>query len=182
MTAHAKQPTLTIVADQQRLVFSQSQLLSRDDIQTISVADSVYKQRVTRFRAIRWRTCSRFDHPGTSDDSMQWRGRLLGRSAENASLEPRPQGIEGISRDRGSEEPLAGSRRKNARRDRSTSSGQIRRPPPSDGRNGHSRLSHSQFSQTPAARFRTFTLPTMQRRMCKTDSSRFSKIALHATK
>jgi mono/diheme cytochrome c family protein len=52
MTAHAKQATLTIVADQQRLVFSQSQLLSRDDIQTISVADSVYKQRLTRFRAI----------------------------------------------------------------------------------------------------------------------------------
>jgi hypothetical protein len=52
MTAHAEQATLTIVAGQQRLVFSQSQLLSRHDIQTISVADSVYKQRVTRFRAI----------------------------------------------------------------------------------------------------------------------------------
>ncbi len=52
MTAHAEQATLTIVADQQRLVFSQSQLLSRPDIQTISVADSVYKQRFTRFKAI----------------------------------------------------------------------------------------------------------------------------------
>jgi mono/diheme cytochrome c family protein len=52
MTAHAEQATLTIVADQQRVVFSQSQLLSRHDIQTISVADSVYKQRFTRFKAI----------------------------------------------------------------------------------------------------------------------------------
>ena len=52
MTAHAEQATLTIVAAQQRLVYSRSQLLSRHDIQTVSVADSVYKQRVTRFRAI----------------------------------------------------------------------------------------------------------------------------------
>src|SRR5260221_9038873 len=52
VTAHAAQATLTIVADQQRLVFSQSQLLSRHDIQTISVADSVYRQRFTRFKAI----------------------------------------------------------------------------------------------------------------------------------
>jgi mono/diheme cytochrome c family protein len=51
-TAHAAQATLTIIADQQRVVFSQSQLLSRHDIQTISVADSVYKQRFTRFKAI----------------------------------------------------------------------------------------------------------------------------------
>ena len=49
---YAAPATLTIVADKQRLVFSQSQLLSRDDIQTISVADSVYKQRFTRFKAI----------------------------------------------------------------------------------------------------------------------------------
>jgi mono/diheme cytochrome c family protein len=52
VTAHAQQATLTIVADERRLVFSQSQLLSRHDIQTISVADSVYKQRFTRFKAI----------------------------------------------------------------------------------------------------------------------------------
>jgi mono/diheme cytochrome c family protein len=51
-TAHAAQATLTIIADQQRVVFSQSQLLSRHDIQTISVADSVYKQRFTLFKAI----------------------------------------------------------------------------------------------------------------------------------
>ena len=52
MTAQAAEGTLTIVADKQRLVFSQSQLLSRPDIQTISVADSVYKQQFTRFKAI----------------------------------------------------------------------------------------------------------------------------------
>jgi len=52
MTAHAAQTTLMIVADKQRLVFSRSQLLSRHDIQTISVTDSVYKQRFTRFKAI----------------------------------------------------------------------------------------------------------------------------------
>jgi mono/diheme cytochrome c family protein len=52
MTAYAAEGTLTIVADKQRLVFSQSQLLSRHDMQTISVADSVYKQRFTRFKAI----------------------------------------------------------------------------------------------------------------------------------
>jgi mono/diheme cytochrome c family protein len=52
MTAHAAQATLTIITDSQRLVFSQSQLLSRHDMQTISVADSVYKQRFTRFKAI----------------------------------------------------------------------------------------------------------------------------------
>lgn len=49
---YAAPATLTILADKQRLVFSQSQLLSRHDIQTISVADSVYKQRYTRFKAI----------------------------------------------------------------------------------------------------------------------------------
>jgi mono/diheme cytochrome c family protein len=49
---YAAPATLTIVADKQRLVFSQSQLLSRDDIQTISIADSVYKERFTRFKAI----------------------------------------------------------------------------------------------------------------------------------
>ena len=52
MGAHAAQATLAIVADKQRLVFSQSQLLSRPDIQTISLADSVYKRRFTRFKAI----------------------------------------------------------------------------------------------------------------------------------
>ncbi len=49
---YAAPATLTIVADKQRFVFSQSQLLSRQDIQTISVADSVYQQRFTRFKAI----------------------------------------------------------------------------------------------------------------------------------
>ena len=52
LSAQAAEATLAIVADKQRLVFSQSQLLSRRDIQTISVADSVYKQRFTRFKAI----------------------------------------------------------------------------------------------------------------------------------
>jgi mono/diheme cytochrome c family protein len=52
LSAQAAEATLAIVADKQRLVFSQSQLLSRRDIQTISVADSVYQQRFTRFKAI----------------------------------------------------------------------------------------------------------------------------------
>jgi mono/diheme cytochrome c family protein len=52
LSAHAAEATLTIVSDNERLVFSQSKLLARPDIQTITVADSVYKQRVTRFKAI----------------------------------------------------------------------------------------------------------------------------------
>jgi mono/diheme cytochrome c family protein len=48
----AAEARLTIVADEQRLELSQSQLLSRRDIQRISVADSVYKQRFTQFKAI----------------------------------------------------------------------------------------------------------------------------------
>ncbi|HLZ97990.1 MAG TPA: cytochrome c [Steroidobacteraceae bacterium] len=52
LTAHAQQAGLTIVADSQRLAFSQSQLLSRRDVRTISVGDSVYRQRFTRFKAI----------------------------------------------------------------------------------------------------------------------------------
>ena len=44
--------TLEIVSDQQRLTLSQSQLLSRRDLRTISVADSDYKARLTRFKAI----------------------------------------------------------------------------------------------------------------------------------
>jgi mono/diheme cytochrome c family protein len=52
LNVHAADAMLVIVADNERLVFSQSQLLSRRDIQTISVADSVYKQRFNRFKAI----------------------------------------------------------------------------------------------------------------------------------
>jgi mono/diheme cytochrome c family protein len=50
--ALAATATLEIVSDKQRLTFSQSQLLSRRDIQTLSIADSVYKHRFTRFKAI----------------------------------------------------------------------------------------------------------------------------------
>jgi mono/diheme cytochrome c family protein len=52
MNAHAAEGTLAIVADGERLVFSQSQLLSRRDIQTISITDSEYKRRFTSFKAI----------------------------------------------------------------------------------------------------------------------------------
>ena len=52
MSAQATEATLAIVADGERRVYSQSQLLSRRDVQTISTADSEYKRRVTRFRAI----------------------------------------------------------------------------------------------------------------------------------
>jgi mono/diheme cytochrome c family protein len=44
--------TLEIVSGGQKLSYSQSQLLSRPDVQTLSIADSVYKQRFTRFKAI----------------------------------------------------------------------------------------------------------------------------------
>jgi hypothetical protein len=50
--ALAAEATMEIVADKERLIFSQSQLLSRRDIQTISIADSVYKQRFTQFKSI----------------------------------------------------------------------------------------------------------------------------------
>ena len=48
----AAEATLEIVADKGRLIFSQSQLLSRSDLQTISIADSEYKEKFTRFKAI----------------------------------------------------------------------------------------------------------------------------------
>jgi len=50
--ALAAEATLEIVAGPQRLTFTQSQLLSRRDIQTISIAESEYKRRFTRFKAI----------------------------------------------------------------------------------------------------------------------------------
>ena len=50
--AVAAAATLEIVSGAQHLTFSQTQLLSRRDIQTLSIADSVYKQRLTRFKAI----------------------------------------------------------------------------------------------------------------------------------
>jgi mono/diheme cytochrome c family protein len=52
LNALAAEATLEIVAGKQRLTFSQSQLLSRRDIQTIFIRDSEYKQRFTRFKAI----------------------------------------------------------------------------------------------------------------------------------
>ena len=52
LNAFASDATLEIVADKERLIFSQSQLLSRSDVKLISVADSAYKQRFTRFKAI----------------------------------------------------------------------------------------------------------------------------------
>jgi mono/diheme cytochrome c family protein len=53
VSAHAAgAATLEIVADNARLVFTQSQLLSRRDIQSITVTASVYKQRFTQFKAI----------------------------------------------------------------------------------------------------------------------------------
>ena len=50
--ALAAAATLTIVAGDQRRTFSQSQLLSRSDVRTLSIADSVYQRRFTRFEAI----------------------------------------------------------------------------------------------------------------------------------
>ncbi len=50
--ALAAEATLEITADNQRQVFTQSQLLARRDLRTISVPDSEYKQHLTRFKAI----------------------------------------------------------------------------------------------------------------------------------
>jgi len=52
LNALAATATLEIVSDGQRLTFSQAQLLSRRDIQTLAIADSVYKHQFTRFKAI----------------------------------------------------------------------------------------------------------------------------------
>ncbi len=52
LNALAAEATLEIVADRERLIFSQSQLLSRSDVRTITVADSAYGRRFTRFKAI----------------------------------------------------------------------------------------------------------------------------------
>ena len=52
LNAFASDATLEIVADKERLIFSQSRLLSRSDVEMISVAGSAYEQRFTRFKAI----------------------------------------------------------------------------------------------------------------------------------
>lgn len=52
LNALAAAATLTIVAGDQRQTFSQLQLLARPDVRTLSIADSIYKQRFTRFKAI----------------------------------------------------------------------------------------------------------------------------------
>jgi mono/diheme cytochrome c family protein len=50
--ALAREATLAIVADNHRQVYSQSQLLSRRDVQMITVDDSVYRKRFSHFKAI----------------------------------------------------------------------------------------------------------------------------------
>ena len=52
LNALAREAQLEIVSDTQRLIFSQSQLLSRRDLKTITINDSDYKNRLTRFKAI----------------------------------------------------------------------------------------------------------------------------------
>lgn len=52
LNAHAAEATLEIVSGNQRLSFSQSQLLARADVRTISVTDSEYKREFTQFKAI----------------------------------------------------------------------------------------------------------------------------------
>src|SRR5260221_10944925 len=52
LNALAVEAKLEIVSDQQRLIFSQSQLLSRHDLKTIAINDSDYKKRLTQFKAI----------------------------------------------------------------------------------------------------------------------------------
>ncbi len=52
LSAFASDATLEIVGDKERLIFAQSQLLSRSDVETISVAGSAYEGRFTLFKAI----------------------------------------------------------------------------------------------------------------------------------
>ncbi len=52
MNTLAAAATLEIVADGRRLTFTEAQLLARRDVQTLSIGDSVYQQRLTRFKAI----------------------------------------------------------------------------------------------------------------------------------
>lgn len=48
----AAEASLEMAADKERLSLSQSQLLSRHDLQTLSITDSEYKQQFTKFKAI----------------------------------------------------------------------------------------------------------------------------------
>ena len=48
----AAEASLEMAADKERLSFSQSQLLSRHDLQTLSITDSEYKQQFTKFKVI----------------------------------------------------------------------------------------------------------------------------------
>lgn len=52
MNTLAAAATLEIVADGRRLTYTESQLLARRDVQTLSIEDSVYQRRFTRFKAI----------------------------------------------------------------------------------------------------------------------------------
>ena len=52
LNALAAEARLEIVLGEQRLTFSQSQLLSRRDLKTITINDSVYRRRFTQFKAI----------------------------------------------------------------------------------------------------------------------------------
>ena len=44
--------TVEIVAGDARIVYSQTQLLARPDLRTLTITDSVYRRRFTRFKAI----------------------------------------------------------------------------------------------------------------------------------
>lgn len=52
LNALAAEARLEIVSGEQRLTFSQSQLLSRRDLKTITINDSNYRRRFTQFKAI----------------------------------------------------------------------------------------------------------------------------------
>jgi mono/diheme cytochrome c family protein len=52
LQAFAADATLEIVAGEERLSFTTSQLLARQDLKTVNVTDSEYRLHVTRFKAI----------------------------------------------------------------------------------------------------------------------------------
>ncbi len=52
LSAQCAEATLTVAAESSRLVLTRSQLLARPDLQVITVTDSIYQGRLTRFKAI----------------------------------------------------------------------------------------------------------------------------------
>ncbi len=184
LNALAVEARLEIVSDEQRLTFSQSQLLSRRDLKTIAINDSDYKKRFTQFKAIP--IPSLFKGIAIPDDAVVQFSSTDGFSAtlektRLLSTDPKASTAFLAIEDPKSPWPhLTGKKRFS----RAFLPG-LEKPGgvhPSARRNGPTRLPPSRSCQTRVVCFQRFTLPPMPRRMFKTDSSRSRKIALRATR